>query len=271
MTSQRPQHPDSFEFEPQTAASTPTSQPRAIAALDAQVMSHDEDSRFAMELELLQAMYPEQVAYDTRSRDLKFSSAGALLELRIPESYPERAFPDVMAARDSRKNDLRERMRAGIRELGLAEGEEALDTIVASFQHLLDAKVAASQADVRATNTPAASGTPAASKTVIIWLHHLLALSKRKLALSPTAISGVTKPGYPGIMLFSGPEEAVADHVNTLKAENWQAFQVRYEEAELWKFEHGSGIREVETMAEVVKALQSEERREEFLKAAGIK
>ena len=258
----------SFEISSQPALTTPSLQLRVTAA---QAMSQGDESRFAMELELLQAMYPEQIAYDARSRDLKFSSEGALLELRIPESYPETAFPDVMGASDSMKNDLRERMRAAFKDLGLAEGEEALDAIVASFQSMLDADAAASQVDVGAARRSAASGTPAASKTVIIWLHHLLALSKRKLALSPAAISGVTKPGYPGIMLFSGPAEAVTEHVNTLKAENWQAFQVRYEEPELWEFEHGSGIREVETMAEVVKALQSQGRREEFLKAAGIK
>lgn len=236
-----------------------------------QNMSQDDESRFATELELLKAMYPEQVAYDTKSRDLKFSSDGGLLELRIPEDYPETGFPDVLAVRDAQKNDLREQTRAAIKGLQLVEGEEALDAIVASFQDLLDANTSASQADAGATGAADPSTRPAPSKTVIIWLHHLLALSKRKLALSPAGLSGVTKPGYPGIMIFSGPAPAVTEHVNTLKAENWQAFQVRYEEMELWEFEHGGGIRETETMAEVVKALHSEERREAFLKAAGIK
>lgn len=246
--------------------------PRDFATVYTQNMSEDDGSRFATELELLQAMYPEQVTYDTKSRELKFSSDGALLELRIPEDYPEKGFPDVLAVRDAQKNDLREHMRTAIRNLQLVGGEEALDAIVASFQELLDVHAAASsQTGAGAAAQSATSMKPAPSKTVIIWLHHLLALSKRKLALSPTDMAGVTKPGYPGIMIFSGPAPAVTEHVNTLKAENWQAFQVRYEEAELWEFEHGSGIKEMETMSEVVKGLQSEKRRDEFLKAAGIK
>jgi hypothetical protein len=240
------------------------------------VMSQDDvESRFTMELELLEAMYPEQVTYEAKSRDLKFTAdGGALLQLRIPEKYPEGALPEVLGARDALKNDLRERVRSAIKDdLRLTEGEEALDAIVASFQSLLDAESTASHAENH-TDEPSESDTtnkPAPHKTVIIWLHHLLALSKRKLALSPNSISGITKPGYPGVMLFSGPTAAVTEHVTKLKAENWQAFQVRYEEAELWKFEHGNGIREVETMGEVVKGLQDEQRRDEFLKAVGIK
>lgn len=235
--------------------------------------SEDDESRFAMELELLKAMYPDQIAYDAKSRDLKFTAdGGALLQLRIPETYPESGFPDVLGARDAQKNDLREQVRSAIKDdLGLAEGEEALDAIIACFQSVVDARGASANVEEDATEPSDASDTAAPSKTVIIWLHHLLALSKRKLALSPPSISGITKPGYPGVMIFSGPGSAVADHVNTLKAENWQAFQVRYEEHELWEFEHGHGIREVETMAQVVKDLGNENRREEFLKAVGIK
>ncbi|KIW19894.1 hypothetical protein PV08_00469 [Exophiala spinifera] len=102
------------------------------------------------------------------------------------------------------------------------------------------------------------------SKTVIIWLHHLLATSKRKLAVSqphvnsnsnsnsttktakakakPTSasppsvsastISGMTKPGYPGILLFSGPRDLVDAHVKELKDLNWQAFSKRYDSDE---------------------------------------
>ncbi|KAF2438838.1 hypothetical protein P171DRAFT_490879 [Karstenula rhodostoma CBS 690.94] len=226
-----------------------------------------------MELELVEAMYPDQVAYDSKSRDFKFTAdSGALLQLRIPESYPESGFPDVLGARDGQKNDLREQVRSAIKDdVGLTEGEEALDAIVAAFQSVVDAKSATVDAENNVNQPSDTSKQPAPDKTVIVWLHHLLALSKRKLALSPTSISGITKPGYPGIMLFSGPATAVTEHVNVLKAENWQAFQVRYEEAELWKFEHGTGIREVETMAEVVKGLQEEKKRDEFLKAMGIR
>ncbi|KAF2192735.1 hypothetical protein K469DRAFT_717324 [Zopfia rhizophila CBS 207.26] len=111
------------------------------------------------------------------------------------------------------------------------------------------------------------------TKSVMIWLRHLLALSKRKLALYPSSsVAGIAKPGYPGIVVFTGPTSAIDEHVNTLEVENWQAFQVRYEEeGELWEFVH-EGVREVETMAEVVKSMGGWRREEEeFLKAVGIK
>lgn len=222
-------------------------------------------------------MYPDQIQYSSRSRDLRFSDQSALLELRLPELYPEAAFPDILSARDAAKNDLRDRMKAAVQELGLAEGEEALDAIIACFQRTVEETndINDSQTSTDNTSSKPAARAPEGSKTVIIWLHHLLALSKRKLALSPTSLSGITKPGYPGVMIFTGPASVVTEHVNTLKAENWQAFQVRYESGELWEIGHGAGIREVETMAEVVKAVEagahSAQQKQEFLNAVGIK
>jgi hypothetical protein len=238
-------------------------------------MASPDGSRLATELELLEAMYPGQTEFDPRSRDLRFLDQSALLHLRIPDFYPSTGLPDVMSASDKGKNDIREEIRAGIKELDLAEGMEALDAIVAYFQDRVAAIEDAKQNQAIAENQQRlASNADEPSRTVIIWLHHLLALSKRKLAVSPSSLSGLTKPGYPGIMLFSGPKSAVREHVDALRAQNWQAFQVRYDENELWEFEHG-GVREVETMAELARAIDVGEygsrHKEEFLKAAGIK
>jgi len=234
-------------------------------------MSQPEESRLEMELELLRAMYPEQITYDSRSRDLKFSLEGSsALELRIPGRYPGSGLPEVLSARDANKNDLRNRMKAAVAQLQLTEGEEALDAIMASFQTLLDANAVAGEGGA---DDDASSYVTAAelNRTVIIWLHHLLALSKRKLALSPSSLSGLTKPGYPGVMVFSGPASAISEHVDNLKAENWQAFQIRYDAEVRWSFAHGEGIKEVETMAEVVNGVEGKETREMLLKALGIK
>jgi hypothetical protein len=245
-------------------------------------MSEEDPSRLCMEIELLGAMYPEQATYDSKSRELKFTQDSATLQLRLPPDYPAKGLPDVIAATDASKNDLRSQTKSAVTALRLAEGEETLDAIIAAFQQVLEAnhdEQIAKQPE-RACPNDSSDG----SKTVIIWLHHLLALTKRKLAISPTTISGITKPGYPGVMLFSGPSAAVTEHVNTLKAENWQAFQVRYEDDELWHFAHGSGVKEVETMGEMVKDVDygttatsrvtdgpGKRQKDEFLKAVGIK
>jgi hypothetical protein len=231
-------------------------------------MSDHEPSRLEMEVELLEAMYPEQATYDSKARELKFTQEGAILQLRLPDSYPESGLPDVIAASNAAKTDIRTATKSAIKDAGLIEGEEALDALIAAFQQVLESNITTQNDNQSSSRTVDTDG----AKTVIIWLHHLLATSKRKLAISPTTLSGLTKPGYPGVMIFSGPASAITEHVNTLKAENWQAFQVRYEEDVLWEFRHGKGVKETETLGEVVKAVEGKPgQKEEFLKAVGIK
>ncbi|KAJ4340215.1 hypothetical protein N0V95_007568 [Ascochyta clinopodiicola] len=260
-------------------------------------MSEEEPSRLDNEIELLTAIYPEQASYSSKSRELKFVQEHATLQLRIPETYPETGQPDVIGATDTARNDIRDQTKAAIRALQLPEGEETLDAILSAFQQVLSDRLETSSI-ASAKSTKSTKSTkhedPNTQKTVIIWLHHLLNTNKRKLCLSP-AFSGITKPGYPGVLVYSGPAAAVSAHVNELKAQNWAAFQVRFEEEVSWQFAHGEGVREVESMADVVKALEFDERsvsgktvqkgggkagtansvgsrqKEEFLKAVGIK
>ncbi|KAH9868190.1 hypothetical protein J1614_007262 [Plenodomus biglobosus] len=244
-------------------------------------MANQDASRLELELELLQAMYPDQFHYDIPSRELKFTQGVSSLHLRLPESYPGAGLPDVISATDTSKTDLRVQIKDAIKELGLVGGEEVLDAFIATFQQVLETRSAEqdTESNLKSQQYPSSKvGQDAEhkSKTVIIWLHHLLNTNKRKLALSPPPssplVSGITKPGYPGILIYSGPSSTVTDHVNTLKAQNWQAFQVRYEEEEAWTMAHGEGIKEVESMSDVVKAVEViATQKEEFLKAVGIK
>ncbi|KZM23299.1 uncharacterized protein EKO05_0004508 [Ascochyta rabiei] len=263
-------------------------------------MSEEDPSRLDNEIELLTAIYPEQASYSSKSRELKFIQEHAALQLRIPETYPETGLPDVLGATDTARNDIRDQTKAAVRALHLPEGEETLDAILSAFQQVLSdrletssiasAKSAKSTKSIKATKHEDSHS----QKTVIIWLHHLLNTNKRKLCLSP-AFSGITKPGYPGVLVYSGPAAAVSAHVSELKAQNWAAFQVRFEEDVRWQFAHGEGVREVESMADVVKSLEFDEKlassqtahkggkkagiadgmgskqREDFLKAVGIK
>lgn len=244
-------------------------------------MANQDASRLEMELELLQAMYPDQFHYDIPSRELKFIQGVSSLHLRLPESYPGTGLPDVISATDTLKTDLRVQIKDAIKELGLAGGEEVLDAFIATFQQVLERRSAEQDTESNLKgrqdhDSTVGQGAEHKFKTVIIWLHHLLNTNKRKLALSPPPssplVSGITKPGYPGILIYSGPSSTVTDHVNILKAQNWQAFQVRYEEEEAWTMAHGEGIKEVESMSDVVKAVEvTATQKEEFLKAVGIK
>ena len=100
-----------------------------------------------------------------------------------------------------------------------------LDVVSQKFVELLESQQSESSVKEGHSRETESVGS---SKTVIIWLHHLLATSKRKLAIHPSIsadlISGITKPGYPGVMLFTGLQHAVDDHVAELKGLNWAGF-----------------------------------------------
>lgn len=247
------------------------------ALLQRTPMTASISERLALEIELLESMYPHSVRLDRKAADLSFSAnpdSTDKLVLRLPPSYPERGAPEVVLARSCAGLDLRVQVQTLVKEVcdeNAPAGEEpgeVLDAVIARYLELVEPEDRETGEEAVANSSSASGG----SKTTIIWLHHLLATSKRKLAINPSSshgkVTGVTKPGYPGVMVFSGVRTAVEDHVAELKGLNWQAFAVRYEADEEWKFE--GDIKEVETMAEVVQCIE-EGRREAFLKAVGVK
>lgn len=227
----------------------------------------DQDDRLAAELSLLSAIYPEQLHYHEKGREVNYRTEGASLQVRLPDRYLADALPEVLSA-SAGKADLRGTLKQRIAEYDT--GEEVLDSVVLAFNELVDAEAHGVQVQDQANSGHESQHEGEA--TVIVWLHHLLNTNKRKQALSPSSpdVCGVTKPGYPGVLLYSGPAKAVHEHVNELKQQNWQAFQVRLETDEAWTFAHGKGVREVEAMKEVV-AEVGDERKETFLEAMRIK
>jgi len=230
-------------------------------------MDNDKTTRIEDEFALLQAMYPEQVTFNAKTKEVKYIDSGSSLLLRLPDSYPEHEKPEVISTSSSTNADLRETLKREIE--WLPAGEEALDAIINAFRELLTAATnkETAVADSGQQSRKNALHDSAKKQTTIIWLHHLLNTNKRKLVLSPldNNITGLSKPGYPGVLIFSGPAQAVQDHVNMLKQQNWAAFQVRYEDDVEWIFEHGVGVVEVESMGEVVKDLGI--RKNDFLEA----
>ncbi|KAI1151228.1 hypothetical protein F4825DRAFT_369851 [Nemania diffusa] len=254
-------------------------------------MATEAAERCEAELALLLAMYPESLSYSSQARELKYShcddiSSGkpaAVLLLRLPDSYPLDGSPEVISATGHNKEDLRSAAKAAFCSIGAPVGEEVLDVLLLAFKDLVS-----SQEDLGLLATTQSSGQSEletrnvpANRTVIIWLHHLLNTNKRKLALNPriadAKISGVTKPGYPGVLIFSGERSAVDSHVLDLRNQKWQAFQIRYDTddgrvpSETWQFKHGAGIYEVESMSDVAQSIVSPQQKEIFLSSIGIK
>ncbi|KAI6830736.1 hypothetical protein KC340_g14563 [Hortaea werneckii] len=231
----------------------------------------EQNERLQTEISLLESMYPEQIHYDEKSREVTYRSDDGSFTLRLPDEYLLFALPDVMSARRER-SDLREPLKERIRQCEI--GEEVLDSIVFAFHEIAE-DVASKQADEHAQGDLArnekAHQEAETKATIIVWLHHLLNTNKRKQALSPApTVSGITKPGYPGVLIYSGPSNAVYEQVNELKQLNWAAFQVRLESEDEWTFAHGTGVREVEAMKDVV-AEVGEVRKDVFMEAMRMK
>ncbi|KAH9827583.1 hypothetical protein Tdes44962_MAKER02841 [Teratosphaeria destructans] len=230
-------------------------------------MNEVQEERLSAEIALLESMYPEQMYYNEKARELTYRSDNGSFHLRLPDGYPQNALPSVLSASQG-KTDLREQLRQHIAKL--EPGEEVLDEIILSFGELAERAALSSDA----THPPDEKDPVKEDKssTIIVWLHHLLNTNKRKQALSPSCsgVSGITKPGYPGVLIYSGPSKAVHEHVNELKGLNWAAFQVRLEEDELWTFSHGSGVSEVEAMKDVV-AEVGDDRKGPFMEAMRMK
>nr|POE93328.1 rwd domain-containing protein 2b [Quercus suber] len=243
----------------------------------------DRDDRLAIELSLLESMYPEQIKHHVKAGELSYKDDQGSFTLRLSNGYLRESLPEVLAARAGR-TDLREPLKAAIVSQ-CRTGEEILDSIIMAFQEVVQQTQTLEESEAHPTRVDENDEELASPKraTVIVYLHHLLNTNKRKRCLSPPpSVSGVTKPGYPGVLVYSGPLNAVHEHVNELKALNWQAFQVRLEVEEEWTFKHGVGVIEVEGMGEVVTEVEegsgrsttedaSKQRKLEFLEAMKMK
>ena len=225
------------------------------------------------ELDLLQAMYPEQVQWHEQRQELTYTSiSGADLVLRLDNEYPEKSTPTLISAIGSNKEDFRDRMRTCLKHIAESSGEAVLDEVIQIFEDLVQSSVSNDKVTEDIVDQPTES-----FKTTIIWLHHLLNTNKRKLATTPESriseIIGLSKPGYPGVLIYSGNAAAIDAHVAILKDQRWQAFQVRLDEtvSQPWTFSHSSGVKEVESMSDITSALQVVSQKEAFLKAMHIK
>ncbi|KAF2967740.1 hypothetical protein GQX73_g5804 [Xylaria multiplex] len=251
-------------------------------------MATEAAERFGAELDLLLAMYPESLSFSPNARELKYSHCDderspAVLTLRLPDTYPLAGFPEIISATGHYKEDLRSATKAAFCSIGAPAGEEVLDALLLAFVDLVSSRESPhhnSTAQAASRPEPGEVNAPA-NRTVIIWLHHLLNTNKRKLALNPSMagseISGITKPGYPGVLIFSGERGAVDSHVSELRNQRWQAFQIRYDagnadvSSKIWRFKHGTGICEVGSMSDVAQSIVDPQLKEIFLGSIGVK
>lgn len=208
------------------------------------------EERLNDELIAIRCIYPEEVEWREKNREFVYRSTDgrASFVLRIPDSYLLGELPEVITA-NAGKTDLRDHLQNTVKSLDPTA--EVLDALLEDFLQASRPDATETQIEDKEEHADAS-----AKATVAVWLHHLLNTNKRKQVITPASdeVSGWSKPGYPGVLLFTGPAAAVQAHVKELKALRWQAFQVRLEVDEAWPMPH-EGVVEAGSMSELVAGL----------------
>jgi hypothetical protein len=80
---------------------------------------------------------------------------------------------------------------------------------------------------------PDTNASVAPHSRIIFWSHHLLSTAKRRSIqewCTELQLWGISRPGYPGVIVIEGPFHEAAEFTRRIKALRWQALSVRYEE-----------------------------------------
>jgi hypothetical protein len=184
---------------------------------------------------------------------------GVVLFFTLPLSYPSKRNPIVAVSAPRLSESQRQSLQKELNSIldGLSSStEERLLEIVEAFREQIP--TASTISAIEATTLePSVSSNPVPdipAFVVLIWFHHLLSTTKRKAIKSLDSLRGISKPGYPGILVLQGPKLALDEAITDLKSMRWQAIQVRGE-IECVKLLQ-NGIHEVEKVAEVVAKME---------------
>ena len=181
------------------------------------------------------------------------------LRLILPLKYPQESNPVVEliapTVSKSTHHELQTKLNDILSSLG-DSSEERLLELVESFISFIPSLTQSEQPP----QTSRCTASSVESKKspifiILIWFHHLLSTTKRKSILALDSLRGVSKPGYPGILILQGQKDLLDDAVTELKGMRWQAMQVRAE-LEFDEKRLDPGIHEVESVAEVVERME---------------
>lgn len=194
----------------------------------------DNHERQQNEIALLQSMYPEELhivkqpktSEDDFEVEIRLNAAHSLSFVLSPQTYPASSVPQVFLSFGSDvSNDVRKRLRACLREIVEQQepGTECVDLIAGDFRQALgDMEAVAADDDAMRNDTqqPEANIPQSQGLRVILWMHHLLATSKRRAIVQLSkelGLGGFSKPGYPGSVYVEGEASAVRSFVDELK------------------------------------------------------
>ncbi|KAJ1976036.1 hypothetical protein H4R35_002877 [Dimargaris xerosporica] len=260
---------------------------------------------------------PSQFRFSIDITDIVQAPRPVTLEIHLPAAYPSvppSIRPEGLGLPRVQQDALNAKIQA------LQQGQEGDASVV----QLVGDLISEIQAVVMAAPlNPAASGSsandyPQASTQakpamgagitrVLLWMHHLLSTTKRKLICQWGKELGLygrwlSKPGYPGILVAEGRSDAVSEYVRRLKvwslavdiahilyevsvmALRWQAITVRWQEDQVLPPHTQDyrrhcrlatelaepGVQEVETMSNVATIMERARLKDVFLTAMKI-
>ncbi|KAF2143507.1 uncharacterized protein K452DRAFT_357804 [Aplosporella prunicola CBS 121167] len=229
------------------------------------------------EITLLETMYPEEIRIIKNPQgpdedfelEIQLDTAHSL-SFVLPWLYPTSSPPHVFVSfGPGVQNDDRKQLRARLREIvdRQVPGIECVDLIVGDFKQALEDFESDRQAQAaqHAAPRPTHKTEEAEGLRVVLWMHHLLATSKRRAIVQLSkelSLAGYSKPGYPGSVYVEGEASNVRSFVDELKSMRWQAIQERASEVTpvpaLTLISSGQiGVEEVQGLGDIVENLKS--------------
>lgn len=177
------------------------------------------------------------------------------MHLTLPREYPSRSNPIATCNAPNLSKDQHHLLQTALNdrlEEMSSSTEERIFEIVEFFADCIPEHPPFPETAGVHTEKIESSST---TSTVLIWFHHLLSTRKRKDILALSTVRGISKPGYPGILVLQGAKHNVNDAITELKGMRWQAIQVR---AELEDHDTllDDRIHEVESIAQVVEQME---------------
>ena len=171
------------------------------------------------------------------SFQLQLAVAGTRLRLnfRLPRGYLDEAGPaepDLEVSAAGCSVEGRAQLVSAARS-ALRGDEECIALVAeAAVDAARDLATAAPPELPLAAPEVEAASEGAPLKRALLWMHHLKSPKKRKLIVEWAAelgLGGVSKPGFPGILVVEGSAADVDEYIRRLKRLRWQAIAVKGE------------------------------------------
>jgi hypothetical protein len=140
------------------------------------------------------------------------------LQLALPRGYPTEASPVVTFTAPGLSKANHHALQANLNNFLSSQSsstEERLLEIVQCFIDHIPSQ--SSPIPVVETSEATQSAPDNINYIVLIWFHHLLSTTKRKAILAQKSLRGISKPGFPGILVLQGPKDIVDDAITELK------------------------------------------------------